>query len=365
MALPEDQVTKLMELLKIPSGKRNFQELQDQIQNLIEENDNFKRDNLSKDDNTFEKILNNPGLQHLAENIFDNLKYKDLEICDGINQSSKRILEYQMDKPMFLLRKFRGLSKKNQNDWIKVIESVKNSEKEKAIVSYLQWNLKKEVDLPCKCKKLVDIPCYTSSAVQDDFMEKIQNISSKWWWYYMNSSAEEMEIVKVLAPLTENLNTDILAGFRKKIYESCRNRESSDENTEIVKTLASLIDNPNDPNKDGYTPIYWAARYGHTEIVKILAPLTDNPNAPNNYGETPIHRAALNGHIEIVKILVPLTDNPNAPDIFGRTPINEATLKGHTEIVKILVPLTDNPNAPISNAQTPSSVAKNGEIRES
>ena len=41
----------------------------------------------------FEKILSNPGLQHLAENIFWNLDYEDWEVCRGINQSSKRILD--------------------------------------------------------------------------------------------------------------------------------------------------------------------------------------------------------------------------------------------------------------------------------
>ena len=129
MALPtEDQYTKLMELLKIPAEKQNFEELQYQIQSMIEEKDNLMAYYLSKTDNTLEKILNNPGLQHLAENIFDNLKYEDLKICQEINQSSKQILVYQMNKPMFLLRKLRGLSKENEKEWIKAIESVKNSE---------------------------------------------------------------------------------------------------------------------------------------------------------------------------------------------------------------------------------------------
>ena len=128
---------------------------------------------LSKNDNKFEKILNNPGLQHLAENIFDNLNYDDLEICQGINQSSKQILDYQMEKPMFLLKKFRNLSKKNQKGWSKVIESAKNSDKAKAISSYLKWNLKKET--------LVDLPCYTSPAVQADFRKKIRKSCNKSW----------------------------------------------------------------------------------------------------------------------------------------------------------------------------------------
>ncbi len=70
-----------------------------------------------------ENILNSPGLQHIAENIFDNLNLEDLVICQEINQSSKRILDYQMDKPLFLLRKLRSLPKENQNDWIKAIQS--------------------------------------------------------------------------------------------------------------------------------------------------------------------------------------------------------------------------------------------------
>ena len=96
------------------------------------------------------------------------------------------------------------------------------------------------------------------------------------------------------------------------IYCTARNGH-----TEIVKILAPLTDNPNAPNNDGYTPIYWAALMGHTEIVKILAPLTDNPNAPDEDGVTPIYWAASNGHTEIVKILAPLTDNPNSPDKSG------------------------------------------------
>ena len=102
MAFSEDEVAILMNLLKIPAEKQNFEEFRHQIQNLIEKNDNLEKYYLSKNDNTLEKILNNPGLQHLAEFIFDNLKYKDLEICRGINQSSKQILDYQMKKLGFL-----------------------------------------------------------------------------------------------------------------------------------------------------------------------------------------------------------------------------------------------------------------------
>ena len=229
-----------------------------------------------------ENIISNPGFYHLAENIFWNLDVKDLKICAQINQSCKKILQ----NPIFCLKKFEHLSKENQKDWIKIIQSVKNSDKGIAIISYLQWNLKKGV---------LDVPCYSSPAIQAD--------------------------------------------FRKKIWECCKNmkQESSDENKEIVKILAPLTDNSNAPDEYGDTPIQCAAFHGHTEIVKILARLTNNPNSPNDdFGTTPIHYAAYFGHTEIVKILVPLTDNPNAPNDFGITPIHHAVPKGHTEIVQII-----------------------------
>ena len=154
---------------------------------------------------------------------------------------------------------------------------MKHSDKEIAIISYLQWNLKKDA--------LVDLPCYSSSAIQ----ERIRDICNTW-----GSTQEDLEIVKILAPLT---------------------------------------DNPNAPDKDGFTPINLAAKNGYTEIVKMFAPLTNNPNAPDKDGKTPIHWAAENGHTEIIKILAPLIDNPNAPDKDGKTPIE---LAKNAEVAEIL-----------------------------
>ena len=66
-----------------------------------------------------EKLFINPGLQHLVEKVFWNLDFDDLKICAQINQSSKQILQ----NPIFCLRKFENLSKENQKDWMKVIQS--------------------------------------------------------------------------------------------------------------------------------------------------------------------------------------------------------------------------------------------------
>ena len=126
---------------------------------------------------------------------------------------------------------------------------------------------------------LVDLPCYSCPPVQADFRKKIRKMS-----FVIELSNEDMNIMKILVPLTEN---------------------------------------PNAPDKLGYTPIHIAAFWGNKDFVKTLAHLTENPNAPNSGDCTPIYGAAQNGHTEIVKILAPLTDNPNAPNNSGCTPINK------------------------------------------
>ena len=199
-------------------------------------------------------IFSNQAFKHLAEKVFWELDVEDLKICAKINSSCKMILQ----NPIFSLNKFQHLSNDNRKDWIKALQSVKHSDKGIAIISYLQWNFKKNASL--------NLPCYTNATVQDE--------------------------------------------FRRKIWESCEKEKSSDEDTEIVKILAPLTGDPNAPTKYGNTPIHWAAKNGYTEIVKILAPLTDNPNAPNVDGKTPIYWAEHYGYTEIVKILAPLTDNP-------------------------------------------------------
>ena len=204
-----------------------------------------------------EKIIRNPGLQHLAENVFWNLDVEHLKMCAQINQSCKLILQ----NPFFCLRKFEHLSRENQKDWIKVIHSVKNSDKGVAIISYLRWNLKKEAS--------IDLPCYTRSEVQDD--------------------------------------------LRKKIYEISVRKGGSDEDLEIVKIIAPLTDNPNAPDEYGNTPIFWSTFNGHKEIAKILASLIkiDSFNEEEYYTllET-ISYASHFGFTEIVELLTPMIDNP-------------------------------------------------------
>ena len=68
-----------------------------------------------------ENILKNPGLRHLAENIFWQLSYEDLENCRLINQSSKKILKNQLFWRKKLIPQAGLFTKKNQPDWVKIL----------------------------------------------------------------------------------------------------------------------------------------------------------------------------------------------------------------------------------------------------
>ena len=72
----ENQITILMDLMKIPAEERNFQELKKRIEKLMEEKEiPATQIQTQNDDNIqimaeispMERILNTPGLVHLAE----------------------------------------------------------------------------------------------------------------------------------------------------------------------------------------------------------------------------------------------------------------------------------------------------------
>ena len=335
-----------------------------------------------------ENIINNPGHQHIAENIFCNLSYKKLKICQQINQSCKEILE----NPLFWKEKFmQNLSKVNQNDWNAAVQITKNTDLEKNILLYMKMASKYVVDIPCyitsetllKCStKVQEYLGSTPFSFHGSFLEMgqlnfekpcrfvlelfypedpdlgcIQALGSVLENFNIpitimaNAISNESEHLRMIKPLLPLMNETYLA--TNQIGRTPIHWAALRGHVEVVKLLACLTDCPNAPDKNGETPIFMAAAMGHTEVVKILAPLTGNPNVPNRIGQTPIHAAAWKGHTEIVKMLAPLTDSPNAPDENGNTPIYDAAWNGHAEIVKFLAPLTDNSNSPCKDGKTP------------
>jgi ankyrin repeat protein len=124
-------------------------------------------------------------------------------------------------------------------------------------------------------------------------------------------------------------------------------------------------------DKDGLTPLSWAAECGYEAVVKLLlekdaeieakdsvgrTPLLYGAKNGNKatvqlllatnrvdidsidyYNSTPLSMAARIGHTEVLVLLLTQSRGLNIKDIFGRTPLWWAKRTGHPEIVHILI----------------------------
>ena len=231
------------------------------------------------------QIIQNPGLQHIIENVFLNLDFNDLLSCQLINQSCNELLK----NPMFWLKKWRlrGLSKKNEADWAKAIQMTRNTNFEKNIFLYF----KKIV----KFGHFVDIPCY----IDNNVLER-----SKEFTIAEAFEQRDTGIIQLLVPsTTENWMEELLKNpmFWLKIWRlRGLSKKNEAEWAKVIRTTRNTNSEKNillymkwKINKNGHSvdvPCYIdkndLQRFG-TEfdealeqrdmgILQLLAPLTEN-----------------------------------------------------------------------------------------
>ena len=239
-------------------------------------------------ENYLEMFIENPGLQHLAENIFLNLNYKDLKSCHLINRGSKVFF----DNSRFWIKKFvqKGLSKQNEINWINAIQITKHTNYQRHVLLYLKKVLSK--------KKIVDFPC---------FIDK------------------------------HSLRQVRINGNKSK---SMISRNNDDYNSCWIQICWNPLD-------QGYLHNFLRLAVGrdHLKVTKALIPLIDNPNAPDplfsqydteehEWRTTTFHLASEKNNLEIMKFLVPFADNLNVTNL--QISITSARIYGHHNVVKYL-----------------------------
>lgn len=118
-------------------------------------------------------------------------------------------------------------------------------------------------------------------------------------------------------------------------------------NLELVKEFFSQFPDAaiDAPDKDGWTPLMYAADEGHLEMVKLLLQRGVNVNGLSGFNETALMCAADRGHFEIAEMLLdagadPTVFNDAEEDVFYLAADN-----GHTLICEMLETYGGNPEA--------------------
>ena len=270
-----------------------------------------------------EQTSQNPGLQHILEQIFINLEHGKLLQCQKVNASWNSLLKNPSVWLKICLK--NGFLSTHGKEWLKVIQTCNDQILKDKVLSYL-----------------MEINSISCAKVKNFNIFGVQN--------------PKLKIKKDIHPFHRFLSANyflrqpFIKTYLKKIDSSILNEPFNDKHNmihyavcehdvELLKIFIPFLENPNAPDQDGWTPIQQAAMNGSAEIIKLLIPYTDNPNSPDPAGYTPIQSAAFHGHVEVINILAPLSDNPNAPDPRGFTPIQTAAKNGNFEIIKILAPL--------------------------
>ena len=313
-------------------------------------------------------IVDNPGFQHIAEDIFKILDKKILVDCRLVNKSWMTIL----NRPMFWLKKLKSeTTPESFKSWEILVHDIEEDQimEDFAYLMIKMSNLKimSPLEIVVKLAKkkgnFLNLISFILEHVEpesniDVFVDVVVNT----WCTFKHLTPIHLAafygLYETAQKLTYfNYGSPIIATIEGRTPIHCAAKSGY---LDIVKFLATFTNNPNFPNNEGVTPIHIAAFSGHLETVEFLVGLTDTPLAVNNNGTTPIISAARKGHLEIVKFLVVLTDTPLAANDIGRTPIHAAAVFGHLETLKFLVDLTNEPLAPDNQGLTPIHYASDG-----
>ena len=126
-------------------------------------------------------------------------------------------------------------------------------------------------------------------------------------------------------------------------------------NTEIIVLLLNNDNtDPNTLNKNGYTPLHYAAIKDNIPIIELLLEnKKTDPDIPNKDGDTPLHFAAIKDNIKNIQILLKYKADPYIKNKINYSPIDEAIRYKDIQILTLLLQNKTGLNRMDNNGITP------------
>lgn len=124
--------------------------------------------------------------------------------------------------------------------------------------------------------------------------------------------------------MTDNLDPIHLAVMRRNLQE--------------LKEVLAREPRPDSLDREGRTPLFYAARDGEITLALELLAYGANPNAQDKNLETPLHFAARSYRTQIAETLLHHGADVDVQDIHGNTALWRAACesRGRGEMIKIL-----------------------------
>ena len=118
---------------------------------------------------------------------------------------------------------------------------------------------------------------------------------------------------------------------RSELIEAARAGDAK-----LVRELVAEGTPPGVTTPEGWTPLHFAALYGHENVVALLLQQGAAADARHSRGWTPLHRAAEHGSIEIARMLIE-RGAPVDAQANGRSALTVALSKRHHALAGYLV----------------------------
>ena len=120
--------------------------------------------------------------------------------------------------------------------------------------------------------------------------------------------------------------------FSAEIHDAARGGDL-EKVQELLAKDPNLVSSRDDLS---WTPLHYAAAYGHRYVAQLLLAKKAEVDARDGLGGTPLHLAAVNGNRDVAELLLASKADVNAKTNRGLTPLRLALDKDHQEVAELL-----------------------------